>query len=130
MTKKRILATAIVVAVLCALFYFQVRHWRSFDWAKFRHANLAPDRTDLHRVHGAGAAGPPRRVHPSLPDRKKGTGVGLFADWGLDGRTHLRHRRVRGVDGYRRLLSVCDPRESLPGQVPPGSHHTVRTGCL
>lgn len=39
MTKKRILATAIVVAVLCALFYFQVRHWRSFDWAKFRHAS-------------------------------------------------------------------------------------------
>jgi uncharacterized protein (TIRG00374 family) len=39
MTKKRVLGTAIVLAVLCALFYFQVRHWRSFDWVKFRHAS-------------------------------------------------------------------------------------------
>jgi len=39
MTKKRILATAIVLAILCALVYLQVRHWRSFDWAKFRHAS-------------------------------------------------------------------------------------------
>jgi uncharacterized protein (TIRG00374 family) len=39
MTKKRILTTAIVLAVLSALFYFQVRHWRSFDWARFRHAS-------------------------------------------------------------------------------------------
>jgi glycosyltransferase 2 family protein len=39
MTKKRILGTTIVLAILSALFYFQVRHWRSFDWAKFRHAS-------------------------------------------------------------------------------------------
>jgi uncharacterized protein (TIRG00374 family) len=39
MTKKRILTTGIVLAILCALFYLQVRHWRSFDWAKFRHAS-------------------------------------------------------------------------------------------
>jgi glycosyltransferase 2 family protein len=39
MTKKRILVTAILLAILSALFYFQVRHWRSFDWGKFRHAS-------------------------------------------------------------------------------------------
>src|SRR5712692_4353673 len=51
MTKKRILATAIVLAILCALFYFQVRHWRSFDWAKFRHAS------QVHPLHIASAVG-------------------------------------------------------------------------
>jgi len=39
MTNKRILTTSIVVAILGALVYFQVQHWRSFDWAKFRHAS-------------------------------------------------------------------------------------------
>jgi uncharacterized protein (TIRG00374 family) len=36
MNKKRILTTAIVVAVLGVLVYFQVQHWRAFDWARFR----------------------------------------------------------------------------------------------
>lgn len=35
MTKKRILTTGIVLAILIALVYFQVQHWRSFDWARF-----------------------------------------------------------------------------------------------
>jgi glycosyltransferase 2 family protein len=35
MTKKRILTTAIVVAILGALIYFQVQHWRSFEWSRF-----------------------------------------------------------------------------------------------
>src|SRR5690348_8952267 len=39
MTKKRILTTAIVLAVLCVLVYFQVQHWRSFDWGRFRQAS-------------------------------------------------------------------------------------------
>jgi uncharacterized protein (TIRG00374 family) len=39
MNKKRILTTAVVLAVLCALIYFQVQHWRSFDWARFRQAS-------------------------------------------------------------------------------------------
>ena len=39
MTKKRILSTAIVLAILCALVYFQIQHWRSFDWARFRQAS-------------------------------------------------------------------------------------------
>jgi len=39
MTKKRILTTAGVVAILGALVYLQVQHWRSFDWAKFRAAS-------------------------------------------------------------------------------------------
>ena len=39
MSKKRILTTAIVLAVLGVLIYFQVQHWRSFDWAKFRQAS-------------------------------------------------------------------------------------------
>src|SRR5581483_682206 len=39
MTKKRILTTAVVVAILGVLVYFQVQHWRSFDWAKFRAAS-------------------------------------------------------------------------------------------
>jgi uncharacterized protein (TIRG00374 family) len=36
MNRKHILTTAIVVAVLGALIYFQVQHWRAFDWARFR----------------------------------------------------------------------------------------------
>jgi uncharacterized protein (TIRG00374 family) len=39
MNKKRILTTAIVLAILCVLVYFQVQHWRSFDWARFRQAS-------------------------------------------------------------------------------------------
>src|SRR5581483_4173323 len=39
MNKKRILTTAIVLAILCVLVYFQVQHWRSFDWARFRSAS-------------------------------------------------------------------------------------------
>lgn len=39
MTKKRILTTSIVVVVLGVLVYFQVEHWRSFDWARFRAAS-------------------------------------------------------------------------------------------
>jgi len=39
MSKKRILTTAVVLAVLCVLIYFQVQHWRSFDWVKFRDAS-------------------------------------------------------------------------------------------
>ncbi len=43
MNNKRILTTAVVLAILCVLVYFQVQHWRSFDWARFRaasHVNL------------------------------------------------------------------------------------------
>jgi uncharacterized protein (TIRG00374 family) len=43
MTKNRILTTAIVLAILCLLVYFQVQHWRSFDWGRLRqssHVNL------------------------------------------------------------------------------------------
>ncbi len=36
MNKKRILTTAVVVVVLGVLVYFQVQHWRTFDWARFR----------------------------------------------------------------------------------------------
>jgi len=36
MNKKQILTTAVVVAILGLLVYFQVQHWRSFDWARFR----------------------------------------------------------------------------------------------
>jgi glycosyltransferase 2 family protein len=36
MNKKQILTTAVVVAVLGVLVYFQVEHWRTFDWARFR----------------------------------------------------------------------------------------------
>ncbi len=39
MTKKRILTTSVVVALLAALVYLQVEHWRSFDWARFRAAS-------------------------------------------------------------------------------------------
>jgi uncharacterized protein (TIRG00374 family) len=36
MNSKRILTTAIVVAILGVLIYFQVQHWRAFDWGRFR----------------------------------------------------------------------------------------------
>jgi uncharacterized protein (TIRG00374 family) len=39
MNKKRILSTGIVLAILSALVYFQVQHWRSFDWARFFQAS-------------------------------------------------------------------------------------------
>jgi uncharacterized protein (TIRG00374 family) len=45
MSQRRILTTAAVVAILGLLIYFQVEHWRSFDWARFRSAsrvNLVP----------------------------------------------------------------------------------------
>src|SRR5664279_3291813 len=35
MNKKRILGTAIVVAVLCLLIYLQVHTWKKFDWSTF-----------------------------------------------------------------------------------------------
>ncbi len=39
MTKKRILTTAIVLAILGVLIYFQVQHWRSFDWSRLAQAS-------------------------------------------------------------------------------------------
>jgi glycosyltransferase 2 family protein len=39
MTKKQLLTTAVVVGILGLLVYFQVQHWRSFDWARFRAAS-------------------------------------------------------------------------------------------
>src|SRR5215469_6453128 len=39
MSTKRILTTTAVVAILGLLVYFQVRHWRSFDWARFGSAS-------------------------------------------------------------------------------------------
>ncbi|HSB76391.1 MAG TPA: lysylphosphatidylglycerol synthase transmembrane domain-containing protein [Terriglobales bacterium] len=39
MTKKRIFTTSVVVAILGALIYLQVEHWRSFDWGRFRAAS-------------------------------------------------------------------------------------------
>ena len=35
MNKKKLLITALVLAVLAALVYFQVRTWRKFDWHRF-----------------------------------------------------------------------------------------------
>src|SRR5215469_12230428 len=35
MNKKRVLVSAVVVAILCLLIYLQVRTWRKFDWAAF-----------------------------------------------------------------------------------------------
>ena len=37
--KKRVLTTAVVVGVLGLLVYFQVQHWRNFDWARFMSAS-------------------------------------------------------------------------------------------
>jgi uncharacterized protein (TIRG00374 family) len=39
MTKKRILTMGVVFAALGLLVYFQVQHWRSFDWGRFRTAS-------------------------------------------------------------------------------------------
>jgi glycosyltransferase 2 family protein len=39
MSKRQILTTALVLAILGVLVYFQVQHWRSFDWARFRSAS-------------------------------------------------------------------------------------------
>jgi uncharacterized protein (TIRG00374 family) len=36
MNSKRILTTGIVIAILGVLIYFQVEHWRAFDWERFR----------------------------------------------------------------------------------------------
>jgi hypothetical protein len=36
MNRKHILTTVIVVAILGVLIYFQVQHWRAFDWGRFR----------------------------------------------------------------------------------------------
>ncbi len=36
MNKKHVLTTAVVVVVLGVLVYFQVQHWRAFDWGRFR----------------------------------------------------------------------------------------------
>lgn len=39
MNKKQILTTTVVMAILGLLIYFQVQHWRRFDWARFRTAS-------------------------------------------------------------------------------------------
>ncbi|MBO0911854.1 MAG: flippase-like domain-containing protein, partial [Acidobacteria bacterium] len=39
MNARRILTTAAVVAILGLLIYFQVQHWRSFDWSLFGRAS-------------------------------------------------------------------------------------------
>src|SRR5438270_1056321 len=39
MNKKQVLTTAVVMAILGLLIYFQVQHWRKFDWARFRAAS-------------------------------------------------------------------------------------------
>ncbi len=36
MSKKQILTTTVVLGILGVLVYFQVQHWRRFDWARFR----------------------------------------------------------------------------------------------
>ena len=51
MTKKRILSTVIVLAILSVLVYLQVQHWRSFDWVRFRQAS------QVNLVHIAIAVG-------------------------------------------------------------------------
>ncbi|MGH9523183.1 MAG: lysylphosphatidylglycerol synthase transmembrane domain-containing protein, partial [Terriglobales bacterium] len=35
MNRKRLIITAIIIAVLAALVYWQIRTWRRFDWDKF-----------------------------------------------------------------------------------------------
>ena len=39
MSKKQILTTTVVLAILGLLVYFQVQHWRRFDWERFRSAS-------------------------------------------------------------------------------------------
>ncbi|MBZ5568756.1 MAG: flippase-like domain-containing protein [Acidobacteriia bacterium] len=36
MNTKRVLTSAVVIVVLAVLVYFQIQHWRTFDWARFR----------------------------------------------------------------------------------------------
>ena len=50
MNKKRILTTAIVLGILCVLVYFQVQHWRSFDWGRFRQASHVDPRHILSAI--------------------------------------------------------------------------------
>jgi uncharacterized protein (TIRG00374 family) len=49
MSTKRILTTTAVVAILGLLVYFQVQHWRSFDWARF----ISASRVDPWHVAAA-----------------------------------------------------------------------------
>lgn len=49
MSKKQIFTSAIVLAILGVLVYFQVQHWRSFDWGRFRSASKVEP---LHIVAG------------------------------------------------------------------------------
>src|SRR5215469_6376900 len=51
MSKKRVLSTVIVLAILSALVYLQVQHWRSFDWVRFRQAS------QVNLLHIAAAVG-------------------------------------------------------------------------
>jgi uncharacterized protein (TIRG00374 family) len=39
MSRKRTLSTAIVLAIVCVLVYFQLQQWRSFDWDRFWRAS-------------------------------------------------------------------------------------------
>src|SRR5436190_8336918 len=49
MTKKRILTTTVVLAALGVLIYFQVQHWRSFEWSRFLKASRVEP---LHVIAG------------------------------------------------------------------------------
>src|SRR5438874_4245006 len=49
MTKKRILTTIVVLAALGVLIYFQVQHWRSFEWSRFLKASRVEP---LHIIAG------------------------------------------------------------------------------
>lgn len=49
MSTKRILTTAAVLAILGLLVYFQVQHWRKFDWARFFSASRVEP---LHVIAG------------------------------------------------------------------------------
>jgi glycosyltransferase 2 family protein len=51
MSKKQLLTTGVVLAILGLLIYFQVQHWRRFDWARF----LSASRVDP--LHIAAAIG-------------------------------------------------------------------------
>src|SRR5579885_961773 len=51
MSKRRILTTTVVLAILAVLVYLQVQHWRSFDWARFRSASRVDP---LHIAAGIG----------------------------------------------------------------------------
>ena len=39
MIRKRRLGAPVVFALVCALAYFQLRQWHSFDWDRFRRAS-------------------------------------------------------------------------------------------